>query len=164
MELARDLLMLTNGDYIMESRPLPAPRRHRGSKFRPVASLALQAAKADLYKVFLESGLKKRNLCATSGYTRHTLGRLPKSTQQRSDEVTHAENGTGNWNWMRCQPPCRRRGFAGVKGQAISSTPQACGLVFIIRGESAQRRAGLPCWRGPFELAAEIVEVIRAHA
>jgi antitoxin HicB len=59
MEMAQDLLMLTIGDYIRESKPLPAPRRHRGSKFRPVPLPALQAAKVDLYTAFRESGLKK---------------------------------------------------------------------------------------------------------
>ena len=59
MEMAQDLLLLTIGDYIRESRPLPAPRRHCGSKFRRVPLPALQAAKVDLYTAFLESGLKK---------------------------------------------------------------------------------------------------------
>jgi antitoxin HicB len=59
MEMAQDLLMLTISDYIRESRPLPAPRRHRGLKFRRVPLPALQGAKVDLYTAFLESGLKK---------------------------------------------------------------------------------------------------------
>jgi antitoxin HicB len=59
MEMGHDLLMLTIGDYIGKSRPLPAPRRHRGSKFRRVPLPALQAAKVDLYSAFLESGLRK---------------------------------------------------------------------------------------------------------
>src|SRR5271170_1341337 len=59
MEMAQDLLMLTIGDYMRESRPLPTPRRHCGSKFRSVALPVLQAAKVDLYGTFLESGLKK---------------------------------------------------------------------------------------------------------
>jgi antitoxin HicB len=59
MEMARDLLMLTIGDYIREGKPLPAPSRRRGTKFRPVPLPALQSAKVDLYTAFLESGLKK---------------------------------------------------------------------------------------------------------
>jgi len=55
MEMAQDLLTLTIGDYIRESRPLPPARRHRASRFRPVALPALQAAKVDLYSAFLES-------------------------------------------------------------------------------------------------------------
>jgi predicted RNase H-like HicB family nuclease len=34
MEMARDLLMLTIGDYIRDWKRLPPPRRHRGAKFR----------------------------------------------------------------------------------------------------------------------------------
>ena len=59
MEMAQDLLMLTIGDCIRESKPLPVPRRHRGSKFRPVPLPALQAAKVDLYTAFRKSGLTK---------------------------------------------------------------------------------------------------------
>jgi hypothetical protein len=50
-----------------------------------------------------------------------------------------------------------------VDAQAISSTPQAWGLVSLI----PPKRAGcecLPGWRGAFELVAEILEVIRADA
>ena len=67
IEMARDLLMPTIGDYIRESRPLPAPRRRRGSKFRPVPLPALQAAKVDLYTAFLESGLKKAEFARRIG-------------------------------------------------------------------------------------------------
>lgn len=59
MEMAQDLLMLTIGDYMRGSKPLPAPKRHRGQKFRRVPLPALQTAKVDLYNAFLESGLKK---------------------------------------------------------------------------------------------------------
>jgi antitoxin HicB len=76
MEMARDLLMLTIGDCIRESKPLPAPRRHRGSKFRPVALPALQAAKVDLYKAFLASGLKKAELARRIGIHKTHIERL----------------------------------------------------------------------------------------
>ena len=59
MEMAQDLLMLTIGDYIRENKQLPEPSHPRGAKFRTVPLPALQTAKADLYSVFLESGLKK---------------------------------------------------------------------------------------------------------
>jgi len=48
--------MLTIGDFIKQSRPLPVPKRRRGAKFRPVTLPALQAAKVDLYNSFLQSG------------------------------------------------------------------------------------------------------------
>ena len=66
MEMAQDLLMLTLGGYISESRPLPTPGRHRGSKFRSVALPALQAAKVDLYGTFLESVLNATRRTANS--------------------------------------------------------------------------------------------------
>ncbi len=49
METARDLLMLTIGDFIREGKPLPVPTRRRGARFRPVPLPALQAVKVDLY-------------------------------------------------------------------------------------------------------------------
>ena len=76
MDMAQDLLMLTIGDYIKESKPLPVPRRHRGAKFRPVALPALQAAKVDLYVSFLESGLKKAELARRIGIPKTHIDRL----------------------------------------------------------------------------------------
>jgi len=76
VEMAQDLLMLTIGDCIRESRPLPTPRRHRGSKFRPVRLPALQAAKVDLYKAFLESGLKKAEFARRIGIHKTHVERL----------------------------------------------------------------------------------------
>jgi antitoxin HicB len=76
IEMAQDLLMLTIGDYIRESASLPAPRRHRGSKFRPVPLPALQAAKVDLYAAFLESGLSKAELARRIDIPKTHIDRL----------------------------------------------------------------------------------------
>jgi antitoxin HicB len=76
MEMAQDLLMLTIGDYIRESRQLPASRRHRGSKFRPVLLPALQSAKVDLYIAFLESGLSKAEFARRIGIPKTHIERL----------------------------------------------------------------------------------------
>lgn len=76
MEMAQDLLMLTIGDLIRESRPLPKAKRHRGSKFRSVELHALQAAKVDLYTAFLESGLKKAELARRIGIPKTHIDRL----------------------------------------------------------------------------------------
>jgi len=76
LEMAQDLLMLTIGDFIRESKPLPAPQRHRGSRFRPVALPALQAAKVDLYKAFLESDLKKAEFARRIGIHKTHVDRL----------------------------------------------------------------------------------------
>jgi antitoxin HicB len=76
MAMAQDLLMLTIGDCIKGSKPLPVPRRHRGAKFRPVALPALQAAKVDLYVSFLESGLRKAELARRIGIPKTHIERL----------------------------------------------------------------------------------------
>ncbi len=76
VEMAQDLLMLTIGDYIRESRPLPAAKRHRGPKFRPVPLPALQAAKVDLYVAFLASGLKKAEFARRIGIPKTHIDRL----------------------------------------------------------------------------------------
>lgn len=76
MEMAQDLLLLTIGDYIRESRPLPAVKRYRGSKFRPVPLPALQAAKVDLYSAFLDSGLRKAELARRIGIPKTHIERL----------------------------------------------------------------------------------------
>jgi len=76
LEMAQELLMLTIGDYIRESKSLPTPKRHRGSKLRPVPLPALQAAKVDLYTVFLESGLKKSELARRMGIPKTHIERL----------------------------------------------------------------------------------------
>jgi antitoxin HicB len=76
MDMARDLLMLTIGDYIRESKPLPRSKRRRGSKFRAVLLPALQAAKVDLYSAFLKSGLKKAEFARRIGIPRTHVERL----------------------------------------------------------------------------------------
>jgi antitoxin HicB len=76
MEMARDLLMLTIGDYIREGKPLPAPLRRRGAKFHAVPLPALQSAKVDLYAAFLASGLKKAELARRIGIPKTHIERL----------------------------------------------------------------------------------------
>lgn len=73
MEMARDLLMLTIGDYKREGKPLPSPRRRHGDRYRAVRLTALQETKIDLYTAFLKSGLKKASLRVESGCQEHAL-------------------------------------------------------------------------------------------
>jgi len=75
-EMAQDLLMLTIGDFIRESKPLPVPRRHRGSKYRLVSLPALQSAKVDLYCALLESGLTKAEFARRIGIPKTHIQRL----------------------------------------------------------------------------------------
>ena len=95
-EMAQDLLMLTIGDYIRESRPLPASKRHRGSKFRPVPLPALQAAKVDLYTAFLESGMKKAEFARRIAIPKTHIERLfSLRHHSRLDQIESAFAGLG---------------------------------------------------------------------
>jgi antitoxin HicB len=96
VEMAQDLLMLTIGDFIKESRPLPVPKRHRGAKFRPVALPALQAAKVDLYISFLESGLKKAEFARRIGIPKTHIERLfSLRHHSRLDQIESAFTALG---------------------------------------------------------------------
>ena len=76
MDMAQELLLLTIGDFIRAQGPLPAPRKHRGTKFRPVPLTALQSAKVDLYNAFLHAGLKKAELARRLGIPKTHIDRL----------------------------------------------------------------------------------------
>ncbi len=76
MEMAQDLLMLTIGDFIRAGEPLPAPARHRGSKYRAVELPVLQRAKVDLYMAFLDSGLTKAEFARRIGIPKTHIERL----------------------------------------------------------------------------------------
>lgn len=76
MEMAQDLLMLTIGDFIRESKPLSKAKRHRGARYRHVRLPALQVAKADLYAAFLESGLTKAELARRIGIPKTHIDRV----------------------------------------------------------------------------------------
>jgi antitoxin HicB len=76
LEMARDLLMLTIGDYIREGKSLPVPSRHGGAKYRPVPLPALQSAKVELYAAFVNSGLKKAEFARRIGIPKTHIDRL----------------------------------------------------------------------------------------
>jgi antitoxin HicB len=76
MEMAQDLLMLTISDYIREGKPLPAPSRRRGAKFRHITLSALQSAKVELYTAFVNSGLKKAEFARRIGIPKTHIERL----------------------------------------------------------------------------------------
>ncbi len=76
MAMARDLLMLSIGDFMRRSEPLPKAGRRHGPRHRAVELPALQAAKVDLYSAFLESGLKKAELARRIGIPKSHIDRL----------------------------------------------------------------------------------------
>src|SRR5580704_8255965 len=74
--MAQDLLILTIGDFVRASNPLPLPKHHRGSKYRPVPLPALQSAKVDLYMAFLKSGVTKAEFARRIGIPKTHIPRL----------------------------------------------------------------------------------------
>jgi antitoxin HicB len=96
MEMAQDLLMLTISDHIREGKPLPAPARRRGAKYRPVTLPALQAAKVDLYTAFQSSGLKKTELARRIGIAKtHVERLLSLRHRSRLDQIEAALRALG---------------------------------------------------------------------
>ena len=94
------------------------------------------------------------------------LRRLPRVTQRRSAGVPQIENGIGNGNEARGSSSTPKACVACDRNrQAISSTPQACGVVYIIRASGASVQSelvSLTYRRELSELVAQILEVIRA--
>lgn len=76
MEMAADALSMVIEDHIAKGQPLPAAGKHRGAKYRIVRLPALQAAKAELYSAFLESGIRKMELARRLGIPRANVDRL----------------------------------------------------------------------------------------
>jgi antitoxin HicB len=91
MEMAQDLLMLTIMDFVRKGKPLPAPSRRRGARFRPVPLPALQSAKVELYNAFVKSGLKKAEFARRIGIPKTHIERLfSLRHQSRMDQIEAA--------------------------------------------------------------------------
>src|ERR1700691_5240485 len=60
--MAVDFLSCVVSDYIGNAEPLPTPKRRRGKRYRSILLPALAAAKVELYRAFLASGLRKAEL------------------------------------------------------------------------------------------------------
>ncbi len=76
MEMASDALGMVIEDHIAKSQPLPAARKYRGAKYRVIRLPALHAAKAELYRVFLASGIRKSELARRLEIPKANVDRL----------------------------------------------------------------------------------------
>src|SRR5438105_15143542 len=61
-EMAVDALCTMIQECVRKGESVPSPGRHRGRGLRSIRLPALQAAKAELYREFLESGIRKTEL------------------------------------------------------------------------------------------------------
>lgn len=74
--MASDALSMVIGHYIQNGQPLPQPGTYAGEKFRVVRLPALVATKAELYRAFLASGMKKAELGRRVGIPKSNVDRL----------------------------------------------------------------------------------------
>lgn len=82
ISMAADALTMIIGDYIEKGKPLPEPGRHRGKRYRLIPLPALVAAKAELYRAFLASGVRKAELARRLG--------IPKTNVDRLFDIRHS--------------------------------------------------------------------------
>ena len=74
--MAADALAMVIGDYIKKGMPLPTLRSYRGKKYRLVQLPALVTAKAELYRAFTTSGIRKADLARRLGIPKTNVDRL----------------------------------------------------------------------------------------
>ena len=74
--MGADLLACMIGERINRDLNLPAPRKYRGSKYRPARLPALQEAKAELYNAFRAAGIRKAELARRIGISKTNIDRL----------------------------------------------------------------------------------------
>jgi antitoxin HicB len=76
MEMAADALAMILKDHIERGVELPRPGRARSRKHRPIRLPALRSAKVELYREFIDSGLRKAELAGRLGISKTNVDRL----------------------------------------------------------------------------------------
>jgi antitoxin HicB len=95
-EMAQDLLACMIADKIDEGVDLPVQRVHRGRKFRCIRLPALQSTKAELYRAFLATGIRKSELARRLGMSKGNIERLFNLRHQsRLDQMESAFAAVG---------------------------------------------------------------------
>jgi antitoxin HicB len=79
--MALDALQLIIREQIRSGEPLPRPTHRRGRKYRMIRLPAMDAAKIELYRQFLASGLRKVDLARRL--------RIPKTNVDRLFGLDH---------------------------------------------------------------------------
>src|ERR1035441_8582748 len=75
-EMSIDALEMIIAQYIKEGKPLPEASRPRGRKYRFIRLPALSAMKAELYRVFVESGVRRAELGRRLGIPKPNVDQL----------------------------------------------------------------------------------------
>jgi antitoxin HicB len=96
LEMAADALALVIESYIEQGKPLPKPSQYRGRKYRTVRLPAMQAMKAELYREFLASGMRKVDLARRLGIPKTVVDRLfDLNHHSRLDQIEAAFRALG---------------------------------------------------------------------
>jgi antitoxin HicB len=82
LAMAADALTMIIEDYIGKGKPLPEAGKRRGGKYRSIQLPARVAAKAELYRAFIASGVRKAHLARQLG--------IPKANVDRLFDVRHS--------------------------------------------------------------------------
>lgn len=96
LDMAVNALQMIVNDYIENGKPIPAPRKLRGRKYRSIRLPGLQSAKVELYNVFLTSGIRKAELARRLKIPSPNIDRLfSLSHQSRLDQLEAAFKALG---------------------------------------------------------------------
>ena len=96
VEMAVDALEMIVSDYIKRRRPIPAPSKLRGRKYRMIRLPGLQSAKVELYNAFLTSGVRKAELARHLHIPSPNIDRLfSLGHQSRFDQLEAAFKALG---------------------------------------------------------------------
>jgi antitoxin HicB len=96
LDMAVDALQMIVDDYIENGKPIPAPRKLRGRKYRSIRLPGLQSAKVELYNAFLASGIRKAELARRLKIPGPNVDRLfSLSHQSRLDQIEAAFKALG---------------------------------------------------------------------
>ena len=90
-DMALDLLRTMIGELIRQGKSVPAPKKYRGPQYRLIVLPALEAAKVELYRAFLNSALRKVELARRLGMPKANVDRLfSLSRKTRFDQIEAA--------------------------------------------------------------------------
>ena len=94
--MAAALLQTMIQKHIRDGDPLPKASRFRGRKYRTIRLPAMQAAKAELYRQFRASGLRKIDLAFRMGISKTVVDRLfDLDHHTRMDQIEAAFEALG---------------------------------------------------------------------
>jgi antitoxin HicB len=92
-------------EHIRNSETLPRPSQPRGSKYRMVRLPVLQGAKAELYREFAASGIRKAELAWRLGIPKGNVDRLfDLKHHSRLDQIEAAFQALGKELTISVQP------------------------------------------------------------